>query len=120
LDALAANFQYLSDRVDNAVTYSDIPAPAYEFLTRTQLAINNLRSYTQKVKERDLKEYRTALANQQIGIVCKCIFVGLMTVFFSGLAASFQTKEVYVQPNPNRIQPTGNAGDSNSSQLYSP
>jgi hypothetical protein len=120
LDALAANFQYLSDRVSDVTTCNDLPPNAHEFLTRTQQAINNLRGYTRQVKDRDMKEYRTALANQQIGIVCKVAFVGLTTVFLCGIVTSFQTKEVYVQPNPNRVQSGVPLTAPNGSQLYPP
>jgi hypothetical protein len=121
LDALAANFQYLSDRVNDLATYNDLPPNGHEFLTRVQQSINNLAGYTRKVKDRDLKEYRESLAHQQIGIVCKVTFVGLMTVFFCGLVTSLQQKEVvYVQPNPYRVQSGDSVGDSNGSQLYPP
>ncbi|MBW4516033.1 MAG: hypothetical protein KME11_12515 [Timaviella obliquedivisa GSE-PSE-MK23-08B] len=120
LDALAANFQYLSDRVGDVTIYNDLPPNAHEFLTRTQLAINNLAGYARKVKDRDLKEYREALASQQIGIVCKVSFVGLMTVFLCGLVTSFQTKEVYVQPVQNGSQSGVPLGSPNGSQLYPP
>jgi hypothetical protein len=120
LDALAANFQYLSDRVGDVTIYNDLPPNAHEFLTRTQQAINNLRSYTRQVKDRDMKEYRTALANQQIGIFCKVAFVGLTTVFLCGIVTSFQSKEVYVQPNPYRVQSGIPLGSPNGSQLYPP
>jgi hypothetical protein len=120
LDTLAANFQYLSDRVGDVTIYNDLPPNAHEFLTRTQLAINNLRGYTRQIKDRDLKEYREALASQQIGIVCKVSFVGLMTVFLCGLVTSFQTKEVYVQPVQNSYQSGVPLGSPNSSQLYPP
>jgi hypothetical protein len=120
LDALAANFQYLSDRVGDVTTCNDLPPNAHEFLTRTQLAINNLAGYARKVKDRDLKEYREALANQQIGIVCKVSFVGLMTVFLCGVVTSFQSKDVYVQPVQNSYQPSVPLTVPNGSQLYPP
>lgn len=120
LDALAANFQYLSDRVGDVTLFNDLPPNAHEFLTRTQLAINNLRGYTRQVKDRDLKEYRTALANQQIGIVCKAAFVGLTTVFLCGIVTSLQTKEVYVQPNPYRVQSGIPLTAPNGAELYPP
>jgi hypothetical protein len=120
LDTLASNFQYLSDRVGDVTTYNDLPPNAHEFLTRTQLAINNLSGYVRKVKDRDLKEYREALANQQIGIVCKVSFVGLMTVFLCGVVTSFQTKEVYVQPVQNSYQPGVPLTAPNGVQLYPP
>jgi hypothetical protein len=120
LDALAANFQYISDRVADVTINNDLPPNAHEFLTRTQLAINNLSGYAQKVKNRDLKEYREALANQQIGIVCKVSFAGLVTVFLCGLITSFQTKEVYVQPVQNGYQSGVPLGSPNGSQLYPP
>lgn len=120
LDALAANFQYLSDRVGDVTLFNDLPPNAHEFLTRTQQAINSLSGYTRKIKDRDLKEYREALASQQIGIVCKVSFVGLMTVFLCGLVTSFQTKEVYVQPVQNGYQSGVPLGSPNGSQLYPP
>jgi hypothetical protein len=120
LDALAANFQYLSDRVGDITLDNDLPPNAHEFLTRTQQAINNLRGYTRQVKDRDLKEYREALANQQIGIVCKVAFVGLTTVFLCGIVTSLQSKEVYVQPNPYRVQSGVPLTVPNGSQLYPP
>jgi hypothetical protein len=120
LDALAANFQYLSDRVGDVTLENDLPPNAHEFLTRVQQAVNNLRGYTRQVKDRDLKEYREALANQQIGIVCKVAFVGLTTVFLCGIVTSLQTKEVYVQPNPYRVQSDVPLTAPNGAQLYPP
>jgi hypothetical protein len=120
LDALAANFQYLSDRVGDVTTYNDLPPNAHEFLTRTQLSINHIAGYVTKVKNRDLKEYRQALASQQIGTVCKVAFVGILTVCLCGVVSSFQKEVVYVQPNPYRVQPDGNARTDSGSQLYPP
>lgn len=95
MDALAANFQYLSDRVSDVTLNNDLPPNAHEFLTRTQQAINNLSNYTRKVKDRDLKEYREALANHQIELVSKIAFAGIMTVFLCGLVSSCQ-QEIHV------------------------
>jgi hypothetical protein len=120
LDALAANFQYISDRVGDVTIYNDLPPNAHEFLTRTQQSINHIAGYVTKVKNRDLKEYREALANQQIGIVCKVVFVGLTTVFLCGLVSSFQKEVVYVQPNPYRVQSGVPAAAPNGVQLYPP
>jgi hypothetical protein len=120
LDALAANFQYLSDRVGDVTTYNDLPPNAHEFLTRTQQSINQIAGYVTKVKSRDLKEYREALANHQIAIVCKVSFVGLMTVFLCGLVSSFQKEVVYVQPNPYRVQSGDPAAAPNGVELYPP
>lgn len=120
LEALAANFQYLSDRVGDVVIYNDLPPNAHEFLTRTQQAINNIAGYTRKVKDRDLREYREALASQQIGIVCKVSFVGLFTVFLCGLVTSFQGKDVYVQPIQKSSQSGVPLAVPSVSQLYPP
>jgi hypothetical protein len=103
LDALSANFQYLQDRVSDVTLNNDLPHNAHEFLTRTQQAINNLSSYTRKIKDRDLKEYREALANHQIELVSKIAFAGVRTVFLCGLVSSCQ-QETYVQSNQKSNQ----------------
>jgi hypothetical protein len=119
LEALAANFQYLSDRVGHLATSGDLPPNAHEFITKTQIAINNLAGYTRKVKNRDLKEYREALANHQISLVCKFVFVGLMTVFFCGIVSSFQPQN-NVQPNQKPVQSGVSPDVSSGSQLHPP
>jgi hypothetical protein len=119
MEALAANFQYLSDRVGDVTHYNDLPPNAHEFLTRTQQAINNLAIYTRKVRDRDLREYRETLASHRVSLLCKISFVGLLTVFLCGLISSFE-QETHVQPYQNRVPPTVPTGTANGAQLYPP
>jgi hypothetical protein len=115
LEALAANFQYLSDRVADVTAYNDLPPNAHEFLTRTQQAINQLATYTRKVRDRDLREYRETLASHRVSLLCKISFVGLLTVFLCGLISSFEQKS-HVQPYQNPVP----AGATSGTQLHPP
>jgi len=119
LDTLAANFQYISDRVADVTTYNDLPPNAHEFLTRTQQSINHIAGYVTKIRSRDLKEYRETLANHQISTVCKVTFVGLVTVFLCGLVNSFQ-QDSYVQPNQKSTQSGVPLSGANGTGVYPP
>jgi hypothetical protein len=120
LDALAANFQYLSDRVADVATRGDLPSNAHEFITKTQTAINNIAAYTRKVKQRDLNEYRTTLANHRVDIVLKVAAIAVLTLFCGFLFNSSNNQPVYVYPNQNLVQPGDPNGVPHADGIHPP